>query len=67
LPRVLLQQRPGPVRPWVLIHHLRVCFCSLHPVDIIVIITVSKILAKGFSNQVASYCLIIMAIPLMAT
>jgi hypothetical protein len=36
-------------------------------VGIIVIITMSKILAKEFSNQVASYCLIIMAIPIMAT
>ncbi len=67
LPRVLLQQRPGPVGPWAFIHPLRVCFCSLHPVGIIVIITMSKILAKEFSNQVASYCLIIMAIPIMAT
>jgi len=57
MPRVLLQQRPGPVRPRAIIHPPRVCFCSFHPVGIIVIITMSKIVAKGFSNQVASYLL----------
>jgi hypothetical protein len=57
MPRVLLQQRPGPVRPRAIIHPSRVCFCSFHPVGIIVIITMSKIVAKGFSNQVASYLL----------
>ncbi len=44
--------------PRVIIHPPRVCFCSFHPVGIIVIITMSKIVAKGFSNQVASYLLV---------
>jgi hypothetical protein len=43
--------------PRAIIHPLRVCFCSFHPVGIIVMITMSKIVAKGFSNQVASYLL----------
>jgi hypothetical protein len=59
LPRVLLQQRPGPVRPWDFIHPLRV---FIHWAS-----SSSSQRAKSFSNQAASYCLIIMAIPLMAT
>jgi hypothetical protein len=59
LPRVLLQHRPGPVRPWAIIHPLRVFIQWAS--------SSSSQRAKSFANQAASYCLIIMAIPLVAT